>query len=83
MITVDTLGDAEKDWVWRCCQCALAWVDGAWQRLDNRQWIPLDELPPGPFFRIDNPNFGDYRNGLPFHLRFDPDPRFITPEGSK
>lgn len=64
MITVDTIGEAEQDSVWRCSQCTLAFVDGGWHRMDNRQWIPLQQMPSGPFYRIDNPNFSDYRNGM-------------------
>jgi hypothetical protein len=66
-VTVETLGEAEKPWVWRCHQCTLAFVDGAWHRMDKAQWIPLTVMPPGPFHRIDNPVFSDYRTRIVGH----------------
>jgi hypothetical protein len=64
MVTVDALGDDEQGWVWRCYECALAFVDGEWCRLGQNQWIPLAVMPDGPFFRIEDPVFGDYRNQI-------------------
>lgn len=74
-VTVDKLGEAERGSVWRCYDCTVAWIAGAksvatrtgrtsvaaWCRLDGMEWIPLGRMPAGPFFRIDNPVFDDFR----------------------
>jgi hypothetical protein len=61
---VEALGEAEQGWVWRCAQFTVSCVDGEWCWLNRHDWIPLTSMPSGPFFRIDNPDFSDYRDSL-------------------
>jgi len=62
MRQLDTLTDADRGSVWRCPAFTVAWIDGEWCRLDRREWIPLQHMPEGPFYEIENPNFADYRD---------------------
>jgi hypothetical protein len=64
MRTVDTLTPAERGTVWRCPAFTVAFIDGQWCRLDYHQWIPLAEMPSGPFYELENPDFSDYRDSL-------------------
>lgn len=62
---LDILTEAEQDGsVWRCPAFTVAWIDGAWCRLNWHQWIPLHGMPDGPFYELKNPSFSDYRDSL-------------------
>jgi hypothetical protein len=65
MKKVDELGEADRESVWRCPDCTVAWIRGHWCRLNRHQWAPLAEMPAGPFYRIDHPDyFSDFRDNL-------------------
>ena len=79
MRTVDTLTPADRGTVWRCTAFTVAWIENAktvatrtgttkvaaWCRLDYHTWIPLGQMPAGPFYEIEHPDFSDYRDSLP------------------
>lgn len=63
---LDTLGEAEQDGtVWRCSDCTMAWVGGAWFRLSTFPtvtWTLITEMPKGPFWELKGVSYDDYRN---------------------
>lgn len=70
MNIVKTLEECDKTKVWRCQEVTMAWVNGAWCRLDTAPrvtWTPIT-FEPTPFedgfYEIESPNYGDYRNAL-------------------
>lgn len=72
MRTVATLEECDHTKVWRCQQVTMAWVAGAWCRLDTFpriMWTPIT-FEPTPFEgvgfyelgSVDELDFSDYRN---------------------
>jgi hypothetical protein len=70
---LDTLSEAaeaaEQDGsLWRCSDCTMAWVGGAWFRLSTFPtvtWTLMTHTPKGPFWELGKVvGYGDYRNHL-------------------
>lgn len=69
---VKILEECDKDKVWRCVEVTMAWINGAWCRLDTHPqvtWTPIT-FEPTPFEgvgfyelgSIDELDYSDYRN---------------------
>lgn len=70
--TVKTLEECDKTKVYRCVEVTMAWINGAWCRLDTHpqvRWTPIT-FEPTPFEGVgfyelgsmEELNYSDYRN---------------------